>query len=70
MENLHGIKRTLKGQDQRAKKPILINDLKLIIKVIDQYLSNCGLSESEHSKAVRSKIRDKAIILVGFCWGF
>ena len=35
MENLHGIKRTL-GTRQRAKKPILINDLKLIIKVIDQ----------------------------------
>jgi len=35
MENLHGIKRTL-GSRQKAKKPILINDLKLIIKVIDQ----------------------------------
>ncbi len=34
MENLHGIKRTL-GSRQKAKKPILINDLKLIIKVID-----------------------------------
>ena len=30
MENLHGIKRTL-GSRQQAKKPILINDLKLII---------------------------------------
>ena len=35
MENLHGIKRTL-GSRQIAKKPILINDLKLIIKAIDQ----------------------------------
>ena len=35
MENLHGIKRTL-GSRQKAKKPILINDLKLIIKAIDQ----------------------------------
>jgi len=35
MENLHGIKRTL-GSRQKAKKPILINDLKLIIKVIDK----------------------------------
>ena len=35
MENLHGIKRTL-GSRQKAKKPILINDLKLIIKVIDE----------------------------------
>ena len=35
MENLHGIKRTL-GTRQKAKKPILINELKLIIKVIDK----------------------------------
>tara|TARA_B100000674_G_scaffold37676_1_gene26320 strand:+ start:40 stop:945 length:906 start_codon:yes stop_codon:yes gene_type:complete len=35
MENLHGIKRTI-GSKQKAKKPILINDLKLIIKVIDE----------------------------------
>ena len=35
MENLHGIKRTL-GSRQKAKKPILINDLKLIIKAIDE----------------------------------
>ena len=52
MENLHGIKRTL-GSRQKAKKPILINDLKLIIKAIDQ-----------------EKIRDKALILVGFSGGF
>tara|TARA_B100001093_G_scaffold395212_1_gene382087 strand:+ start:26 stop:784 length:759 start_codon:yes stop_codon:yes gene_type:complete len=35
MENLHGIKRTL-GSRQKAKKPILINDLKLIIQAIDE----------------------------------
>ena len=35
MENLHGIKRTL-GSRQKAKKPLLINDLKLIIKAIDE----------------------------------
>ncbi len=52
MENLLGIKRTL-GSRQKAKKPILINDLKFIIKVIDQ-----------------DKIRDKALILVGFAGGF
>ena len=52
MENLLGIKRTL-GSRQKAKKPILINDLKLIIKAID-----------------KEKIRDKAIILVGFAGGF
>ena len=52
MENLHGIKRTL-GSRQKAKKPILINDLKLIINVID-----------------KDKIRDKALILIGFAGGF
>ena len=52
MENLHGIKRTL-GSRQKSKKPILINDLKLIIKAIDQ-----------------KKIRDKALILIGFAGGF
>ena len=34
-ENLMGIKRIL-GSHQKAKKPILINDLKLIIDVIDK----------------------------------
>ena len=52
MENLHGIKRTL-GSRQKAKKPLLINDLKLIIKAID-----------------KEKIRDKALILLGFSGGF
>ena len=52
MENLHGIKRTI-GSRQIAKKPILINDLKLIIKAIDE-----------------DKIRDKALILLGFAGGF
>ena len=35
MENLLGIKRQ-KGSNQKAKKPILINDLKLIIDVINK----------------------------------
>ena len=35
MENLHGIKR-VKGTNQKAKKPLLINNLKSIINVIDQ----------------------------------
>ena len=69
MENLHGIKR-VKGSHQKAKKPILINDLKLIINVIDKYLSYCRLPKSEYSKDIRNKIRDKAIILVGFSGGF
>ncbi len=74
MENLHGIKR-VKGTNQKAKKPILINDLKQIIEVIDQYLNNNESGEvdciiSENSKNKRNKIRDKAIILIGFSGGF
>jgi len=68
MENLHGIKR-VKGTNQKAKKPILINDLKQIINIIDQYISNCELPEMEKSKEVKNKLRDKAIILIGFAGG-
>ena len=58
MENLHGIKR-VKGSNQKSKKPILISDLRLIINAIDQ------------SKQLENKkIRDKAIMLVGFSGGF
>ena len=69
MENLHGIKRA-KGTNQKAKKPILISNLKSIINIIDQHLSYCELTELEGSKDIRNKIRDKAIILVGFSGGF
>ena len=58
MENLHGIKR-VKGSNQKSKKPILINELKLIINAIDQSNQN-----------EEKKIRDKAIILIGFSGGF
>jgi len=58
MENLHGIKR-LTGTNQKSKKPILINDLKSIINKID-----------EISLPDKKKIRDKAIILIGFSGGF
>jgi len=58
MENLHGIKR-VKGSNQKAKKPILINELKLIINAID-----------ESNQKEKRKIRDKAIILIGFSGGF
>ena len=58
MENLMGIKR-VNGSNQKGKKPILINDLKRLIKVIDQSLE----------KDLR-KTRDKAIILIGFSGGF
>ena len=57
-ENLHGIKR-VKGSSQKAKKPILISDLKLIINAI----YNSKQSENR-------KIRDKALVLIGFAGGF
>ena len=69
MENLHGIKR-VKGTKQKSKKPILINDLKKIINVIDQYIGYCEFPEMEKSKKIKNKIRDKAIILIGFAGGF
>ena len=58
MENLLGIKR-VKGSNQKAKKPILIDDLRLIINAIDQT-----------NQTEKRKIRDKAIILIGFSGGF
>jgi site-specific recombinase XerD len=58
VENLMGIKRR-KGTVQKGKKPILINELREILKVIDQ--QNC-----EDIK----KLRDKSIILIGFSGGF
>jgi site-specific recombinase XerD len=56
-ENLLGIKRVM-GTFQKAKKPLLINDLKLIIKVISQ------------DKDELKKTRNKALILIGFAGGF
>ena len=58
VENLMGIKRT-KGSIQRGKKPILINQLKAIVDVINK----------EKTEEIK-KIRDKSIILVGFGGGF
>ena len=58
MENLMGIKRA-KGTYQKGKKPILISDLKLLINAIDE-------SQEKHIR----KIRDKALILIGFSGGF
>jgi site-specific recombinase XerD len=57
-ENLMGIKRT-NGSNQKGKKPLLINDLKLLIQAIDQ----------SKEKNIR-KIRDKALVLIGFSGGF
>jgi len=56
-ENLMGIKR-IKGSYQRAKKPILINDLKLIIDVIDQ------------DKKDKNILKKRTLILLGFAGGF
>jgi site-specific recombinase XerD len=56
-ENLMGIKR-VKGTHQKAKKPILINELKSIINVI----------VNDKNKEKRSK--NRALILVGFAGGF
>jgi len=57
-ENLLGIKR-VKGSNQKAKKPILINDLKHIIDIINKL----------KIKEIR-QTRDKALILIGFAGGF
>ncbi len=68
MENLHGIKRIL-GSRQKSKKPILINDLKLLIKSINEdTIIDKNLPESNFKTEM--KIRDKAIILLGFAGGF
>jgi len=56
-ENLMGIKRK-NGSHQKAKKPILINDLKAIIDVIDK------------EKNEKKKFKNRALILVGFAGGF
>jgi site-specific recombinase XerD len=58
IENIMGIKRR-KGSIQKAKKPILINSLKLIIDAIDQ----------QYEQEIK-KFRDRSIILIGFSGGF
>ena len=57
IENLMGIKRKM-GAKQNAKKPLLINDLKVIINVIDQ------------EKNGLKRLQNKALLLVGFAGGF
>ena len=58
IENLLGIKRQI-GIHQKSKKPLLYNDLKKLIKVID----NSSLNNLK-------KLRDKTLILTGFSGGF
>ena len=58
IENITGIKRR-KGSTQLGKKPILINNLKDIINVIDK-----------QKKEEIKRFRDRSIILIGFSGGF
>ena len=58
IENIMGIKRR-KGSSQIGKKPLLINNLKKIINVID---------EQKIDKI--KKLRDRSIIIIGFSGGF
>ena len=58
IENIMGIKRR-KGSIQKGKKPLLINSLKIIINVIDEY----------NNQDIK-KFRDRSIILMGFSGGF
>ena len=58
IENLMGIKRR-KGTIQKGKKPLLINNLKTIINVINK----------EKDPDIK-KLRNKAILLIGFSGGF
>ena len=58
IENIMGIKRR-KGSIQKGKKPLLINNLKKIINVIDK----------EKIEEIK-KLRDRSIILIGFSGGF
>ena len=58
IENIMGIKRR-KGSKQIGKKPLLINDLKMLIDAIHQ----CNEKD-------KRKIRDKALVLIGFSGGF
>ena len=58
IENIMGIKRR-KGSVQKGKKPLLINNLKTLINVIDSKIS-------EEIK----RLRDRSIILIGFSGGF
>ena len=69
MENLHGIKRTL-GSRQKSKKPLLINDLKSIINVMDEIKIKAKTGLVEYKVKSSEIKRDKALILLGFAGGF
>tara|TARA_B100001057_G_C22803248_1_gene932366 strand:- start:322 stop:1278 length:957 start_codon:yes stop_codon:yes gene_type:complete len=58
VENFMGIKR-IKGVSQKGKKPLLINDLKQIVDVINK-----------QKEPDLKKLRNKALLLIGFAGGF
>ena len=58
IQNLMGIKRR-KGSRQTGKKPLLINDLKKIVDLINH----------QNDPDIK-KLRDKALLLIGFAGGF
>ena len=58
IENIMGIKRR-KGSSQKAKKPLLISNLKQLINVIDE----------QRNDEIK-RLRDRTIILIGFSGGF
>ena len=58
IENLMGIKRR-KGSSQKGKKPLLINNLRALIKAINRLDINPII-----------KFRDRTIVLIGFSGGF
>jgi integrase len=58
IENLMGIRRR-KGTIQKGKKPLLINDLKILIDVINK----------ENEPDIK-KLRNKALLIIGFSGGF
>jgi len=58
VENFYGIKR-VKFSYQKSKKPILLEDLKKILNLIESLNQN-----------IKKKLRDKTILSLGFCGGF
>ena len=71
IENLLGIKRTI-GSYQISKKPLLINDLKLLINPLLE--DNCSI-KIQHKNFIKrenwvKRKRNKALLLIGFAGGF
>ena len=77
MENLLGIKRTI-GISQKAKKPLLINELKTLIEPIIKHEKDLEAGKVlpvvvTNNKSLyfdKDKKRNKALILIGFAGGF